>query len=310
MIAQVNHTPRVDPMLPAVMPLLGAAEAAAALGACLRLQREGTTVEAELSASLNAVLDALGVRDAVMALDAQEAAALLGLVEGFLAQAADSVATPGRSCWDHEDPRILNAQGNASARVAEVLQRSLVPSLGDDLTVRMESVDAAFLDVGTGIAALAVAICRVWPAVHVIGIDPWQPALALAREHVAAAGLQERIELRHTSAEELEDIEQFDLAWVPTFFIPNVALELTIARVHAALRPGGWATLGLYARPGNPLMDALADLRTVRQGGSLRQPQELATSLEHAGFSNVGIHSSGEWNLPIVFVAGQRSTTP
>jgi len=57
-------------------------------------------------------------------------------------------------------------------------------------------------------------------------------------------------------------------------------------------------------------MDALADLRTVRQGGSLRQPQEFATALNRAGFSNVGIHYDIEWNLPIVFVAGQRSATP
>jgi len=280
------------------------------VGAYLRLQRDGTTVEPELTASLHSVLDALGVRDALRALDAEETVARLGIIEGFLAQAADFVAHPGRRTWDHEDRNILSAQGHSSALVAAVLHGGLVPSLGDDLNLRMESANASFLDVGTGIAALAVAICRMWPTVHVTGIDPWQPALALAREHVAAAGLQERIELRHTGAEDLEDIEQFDLAWIPTFFIPSAALELTIARVHAALRPGGWATLGLYARPGNPLMDALADLRTVRQGGTLRQPQELATSLERAGFSSIGIHSSAEWNLPIVFVAGQRSTKP
>lgn len=302
----MSPTPGSDPVLPAAMPLLGAAEAAAALGACLRLRLEGTTVEPELAASMNAVVDALGVRDAVSALDPHETLARLGIVEGFLAQAADFVSSPGRRTWDHEDPRILSAQGHSSALVADLLHRAVVPSLGDDLSDRLERADASFLDIGTGIAALAVAVCRLWPSVLVVGIDPWQPALALAREQVATAGLEGRIELRHTTAEELEDIEQFDLAWVPTFFIPSAALEPALDRVHAALRRGGWVTLGLYARPGNPLMDALADLRTVRHGGSLGQPQEFATLLERAGFSNVGVHSSPEWSLPIVFVAGQR----
>ncbi len=35
----------------------------------------------------------------------------------------------------------------------------------------------------------------------------------------AAAGMQERIELRDASAEALDDEAQHDLAWVPTFFI-------------------------------------------------------------------------------------------
>ncbi len=63
-----------------------------------------------------------------------------------------------------------------------------------------------------------------------------------------------------------------------------------ITCVHAALRPGGWATLGRYARTGHPLMDAVADLRTLRQGGSLRTAQELAASLERAGFAGVATH--------------------
>lgn len=306
----MNDTSPTDQILPAAVPLLGAAEAAAALGASLHLRRDGTTVQPELSARLDAVLDALGVRDALKALDAHETAALLGIVEGFLTQAADFVARPGRSAWDHEDSRILMAQGHTSALVAAVLQRFVLPSLGEDLTTRMESAGASFLDVGAGVAALAVAMCRLWPSLQVVGIDPWEPALVLAQQQVAAAGLQERIELRQTTAEALEDCDEFDLAWVPTFFIPSAVLEQAIGRVHAALRPGGWAILGLYARPGNPFIDALADLRTVRQGGSLRTPQELATSLKHAGFSDTGIHFGAEWNLPVVFVTGRRSVAP
>ena len=295
-----------DRVLTAAIPLLGAAEAAAALGASLRLRRDGTTIDSELSACLEAVLDALGIWDAVSALDTDDTVALLGLVEGFLTQAADFVAHPDRSAWDHEDPSILLAQGHTSALVASLLQRFVLPALSDELNARMAQPDGAFLDVGTGVAALAIAMCRLWPSLHVVGIDPSAHALALAREQVAAADADGQVELRQASVEDLEDAEQFDLAWVPTFFISGAVLEQAIARVHTALRPGGWATLGSYARPGVPFIDALADLRTVRQGGALRTPHELAASLTSAGFCDVAIHASADWRPPMVFVAGRK----
>lgn len=170
----------------------------------------------------------------------------------------------------------------------------------------MAQPGTAFLDVGTGVAALAIAMCRLWPSLQVVGIDPSEHALALAREHVAAADANGQVELRQASVEDLADAEQFDLAWVPTFFISGAVLEHAIARVHTALRPGGWAALGLYARPGVPFIDALADLRTVRQGGAQRTPHELAASLMNAGFSDVAIHSSADWTPPMVFVAGRK----
>jgi SAM-dependent methyltransferase len=295
-----------DRVLRAAVPMIGGAEALAALGASLRLRRDGSTVDPELAASLEAVVDALGLGGAVNALDDHETIALLGLVEGFLAQAADFVIAPDRAGWDHEEPSILRAQGHTSALIASVWRRFVVPSLGPDLTRRLDRPGAALLDVGVGVAALSVALCRSWPSLRVVGVDPWEPALVLAREHVAEAGLEERIELRQMAAETLEDAEAYDVAWVPTFFIRDAALERVIERVHAALRRGGWAILGLYARPGDPLRDALADLRTLRQGGSLLSPAQAAARLERAGFCDVDVHYDAAWEVPVVYVAGRR----
>ncbi len=71
-------------------------------------------------------------------------------------------------------------------------------------------------------------------------------------------------------------------------------------------RAAGWATFALYARPGDPFADALADLRTVRQGGALIAPHEVAALLEDAGFCDVDAVFDAAWQLPIVFVAGRR----
>lgn len=293
-------------VLKVAVPLLGAAEAAAALGASLRVRRDGTAVAPELAARLDGVLGALGVREAVDALDDHDVKAVLGIVEGFLAQAADFVVRPGRDGWDHDQPSILLAQGHSSVLVAEALHRFVVPELGDELGQRLAEPDAAFLDVGAGVAALAIAVCRLWPSLRVVALEPWDPALAIAHDEVAAAGLQERVEVRDGVIEELADEAAFDFAWLPTMFIARPALEPAMERLLATLRPGGWATFGLYARPGDPFRDALADLRTVRQGGALISPQEVAELLEHAGFADVGVHSKPEWQPPVVYVAGRR----
>ncbi len=302
-------TPAPTQVMTVAMPLIGMTEALSALGAALRLRRGDAEITPEMGACLDGVLDAIGVRGAVDALDDQQAEGLLGIVHGLIAQAADFVMRPDRSGWDHTDPSVLVSQGNSSVMCAIALKRHVVPALGGDLAGRLDEPGASFLDVGAGVAALSIAACGLWPSLRVVGVDPWEPALELARESIATAGLGERIELRPTVAEAIEDADDFDLAWVPTFFMPPAALEGVVQRTLAALRPGGWVTLGLYARPGDPFRDALADLRTVRQGGTLLTLPDAAAILERAGFCDVGVHFDAEWGLPVVFVAGQRAAS-
>jgi SAM-dependent methyltransferase len=223
----------------------------------------------------------------------------------LLAQAADFVIHPGRTSWDHTHASILLAQGHMSTLLAEMFQRLVVPSLGGDLATRVKT-GATFLDVGVGVAALSVALCRIWPTLRVVGVDPWRPALELARQQVAAARLEDRIELRAGVVESLQDSARYDLAWLPTFFISGAVLEPALERLHAALRPDGCAILGLYARPEDPLMAAVADLRTVRQGGVVHTPQEMATLLARAGFSDVDVVVDTVLKAPVVFVTGRR----
>jgi len=296
----------VDRVLAVGVPLLVSAEAAAAVGASLRRRHEGVAVDAALAARLDAVLDALGILDAVESLSEREMVGLSGLFESFLGQSAALADNPARTAWEHSDPPILLAQGRASALMAAHLQNFVVPALGSDLRRRLEQPRASFLDVGTGVAAFAIAMCQLWPELRVVGIDPWDSVLELAREQVAAAGLVDRIDLRQTAVEALEDRDRHDLAWVPTFFIPEAVVERAIERVHAALRPGGYAILGLYVRPDDPVRSALADLRTVRHGGILRTPGELETLLSAVGFEDVKEVFDPAWGSPLTFVTGRR----
>ncbi|MEY2514313.1 MAG: hypothetical protein QOJ89_1671 [bacterium] len=289
----------------AAMPLLGGAEAVAAIGAAMRLRLDGAEAAPELVARLDAVLDALGIRAAVDELSEPEMAGLAALFEGYLAQATDLVVTPQRAGWDHDQSSILMTQGNLSALLAGIFQGHVLPRL-DGAAASLDRPGASFLDIGAGVAALSVAICRTWPNVRVTAVDPWDRALELARDVIAAAGMGERIELRPVGAEQLEDEGEHDVAWVPTFFIPATALGPVFERVLAALRPGGWMIAGLYARPDNPLAAALAGLRTVRQGGTQQTAQEIVELLERAGYDDVLVHFDAAWRAPVEFVAGRR----
>lgn len=128
----------------------------------------------------------------------------------------------------------------------------------------------------------------------------------LGRANVTAAGLDDRITLRTDRVEELTDTAAFDLAWMPAPFLPRAVLNAAAPRVAASLRPGGWLVLGRYAAPADPLAEAIADLRTVRGGGTRLTDEEAIDLLERAGLASVRAVPS-DWPFPIRFVAGQRA---
>jgi ubiquinone/menaquinone biosynthesis C-methylase UbiE len=59
------------------------------------------------------------------------------------------------------------------------------------------------LDVGTGTAQIPIELCRQSPAARVVGVDLAEHMLAVARENVRRAGLDERLEVRLCDAKRL-----------------------------------------------------------------------------------------------------------
>jgi predicted O-methyltransferase YrrM len=134
---------------------------------------------------------------------------------------------------------------------------------------------------------MSIEMARLWPALRIVGIDPWAPALSIAAERVAAAGLADRIELRHQAGEQLADIEAFDLAWIPSVFVPEAAIDAVVRRVRAALRPGGWLLFPMLRADGDPLAASLARLRTAMFGGFAAVPERIQGLLREHGFAEV-----------------------
>jgi precorrin-6B methylase 2 len=286
-----------DELMELTNRLLVSANALAALAARLRLDQLGTDGDAAVRAQLDRVTDVLGVREQLDALDPGERAVLLAFARSYLAQGLDLVDDPApEGAWTHGDPALLQAQGSASAVVATLLTRlELVPP------------GARILDIGTGVARLATAFCTVSPDATVVGIDPWPPALELARRNVAAAGLQSRVTLVETTIQDFENRDGFDLAWLPSFFIPEAALDDAFVRVYELLRPGGRVVVGVtFADESEPLAQTTDDLITVRSGGSVLRVGDAIARLTRAGFGAVR-ELERTWNPPVRFVVGERA---
>jgi len=297
---QTAHATASDELMDTVARLTAAAEALAAVGTRARAQAEGLPVPEAVAERLDAVCAALGVD--VAAVDPDRLAIAAAGIRAFFLQAGDLLADPARAPgWTYTDAAVLENQGRLSAVIAERIA-ALAPQL-DGLA--LDRPGAAVCDVGAGIAALSVALCRRWPALRVVGLEPWEPAMSLAAATVAASEVADRIELRAARVEDLADRDAFDAIWLPLPFLAPAAVPAGLRRCLEALRPGGWMLAGLYAAPADPLASALVDLRTVRSGGRPYTPAEAARLLAQAGYAAVAaLERQGQ--APVRFVVGRR----
>ena len=99
---------------------------------------------------------------------------------------------------------------------------------------------ATILDLATGTGDLAIMLARKCPQSAVTGIDLSEQMLAIGRQKVSQAGLEQRITLMQGDAENLpaED-NSFDAVTV-AFGVRNFEdIARGVAEIHRILHPGG-----------------------------------------------------------------------
>jgi predicted O-methyltransferase YrrM len=284
----------IQEVMAAMARLQAAAEALAAVGARAAVT-ESDGFPSEVAGAVDNVLTAAGVPD-LSELPPPQRAMVAAFARSAFGQAANLLAEPTRSVgWSYTDPAVLEGQGRASMIAPTVLAQS---GEFDDVT--------SFLDVGTGVGWLAVGAAEVWPNSTIVGIDTWEPSLERARTNVAGAGVADRIELRNQEVTDLTDRDRFDLTWVPSFFLTRDVVATAFERIFAATRPGGQIVVARYDPPPDPLADATLRLRTIRDGGSWLETDEIVELLCEADWTDVRVVAK-TGPAPLTFVAGRKA---
>lgn len=220
----------------------------------------------------------------------------MAFASSYMHQTVELMAEPQRpNAWSHGDPTILQAQGAASAVVAAIIAQAGMGAPG----IRV-------LDIGTGVAGLAVAFCMEFPKSTVVGIDPWEPALALARTNVVDAGLDDRIALHCVTIQDFDDNQGFDLIWMPSFFIPESVLGEAFARSQHLLRPDGSLVVGVIDGPDDPVAAAVDAVITVRSGGAVLTAEQAMDQLVTSAFTDVR-EVDRTWKAPLRLVRAKQN---
>jgi hypothetical protein len=266
-----------------VRQLMHSGDQGAWINAAVALALAGVGPEAHLRAAADLLRSFAVDVDADMgeldrgAVAAQAAAPLL--------QTAAVVRGDGH-VWESQSDEALLAQGRTSAQGAAAMVRfGLVRLAG--LAEALARPGAMMLDVGTGVAALAVAYAELFPELTVVGLDVLPRVLTLAAGTVAASQVADRVVLREQDVATLDEEATYALAWLPAPFIPEAALRAGMPRVARAMVPGGWVMLG-HGKYGEVAADnAITRFKTVVYGGTALDDEQAQRLLRDAGLSEV-----------------------
>jgi precorrin-6B methylase 2 len=221
--------------------------------------------------------------DGIDTLDESERSTLINVINMGFAEAGELLNNPGRSQgWQVTDPVLLQTQGRSSGQVFWRIR-----ALAVDRPLLQEALQGRFLDVGTGVAGIALEAARTCPTLKIDGIDIWEPALALAHENVKDSPYSDRIAISKLDVTELPEAPQYSLVWLPTMFMRRAVVEIALDRITAALRPNAYVIAARYTVPAAPEAAAFTALRTFRSGGEPIAQAEMEDMLRRRGLVDV-----------------------
>jgi precorrin-6B methylase 2 len=277
--------------------IAGHVQTFAAIGAALRLhqakQQADPAVQARLLAAVEAVLPG-----ALDGLNPQQISDALAYVTFQIGEATDLLHNADRHPgWPLRDPTVLQALGQASRQNV----RSIV-ALATERPRLAASLAGRFLDVGTGVGAMALEVAEQCPSAQVVGLDVWEPSLALAHANVAASPHAARIEIRAQDVTKLDELAAYTLAWLPAPFMARPVVEAALDRLAVALAPNGHLVVGLFATPTDKAGAAFIALRIVRSGGYVWDAADVEQQLVTRSFVDVETSVMP----PTCFIIGRR----
>jgi SAM-dependent methyltransferase len=263
------------------------AAALTALAAVLDEKTSGNALDPDTAQRIAELLAVVGAADLLKDVGPSEALGALAQIRAMYLLDSKLMFEKTRTRkWDHVEPEILESVGDVARIVhAQTVTREIVPGC-EGLAERFRA-GAAMLDVGVGVGRSAIALAQMWPGLRIVGIDPWQRSLRLARENVDRAGLADRIELREQGIESFDDRAEYDYVYFANTFIPERFTRPGLKRALNALRPGGWISIGAANESAPAAPKALFRLRETQWGGPVWNSAQAESALAEAGFVEV-----------------------
>jgi len=179
----------------------------------------------------------------------------------------------------------------------------LSPGGPEEIDRMLDGLDlrgARLLDIGCGSGGITVALARDHGAAAVVGIDVEAPACDHARRRVAAAGLADRIEIRHVDPGPLPlDDDTVDVVFSKDAIVHIADKDMLAREVFRVVRRGGWfvASDWLIAHDGQPSPQMAEYLIAEDLGFGMASPDRYRRALEDAGFVDVVLRNRNAWYL-------------
>ncbi|MEO1001125.1 MAG: methyltransferase, partial [Pseudomonadota bacterium] len=212
---------------------------------------------------------------------------LMGQIEDALADRLPPEATASYAEW-FKDPEAAATYSRSQHAGSLGPARSL--ARGVDL-----SAAKTLLDVGGGTGAFAITLAQAFPELHVTVVD-FQNVAALGRDHVAEAGLSDRITYREGDGLEAAWPAGQDAILMSYLFsgVPGEAHPRLIARAFEHLAPGGRLMIHDFMVEAGRTGPKLAALWQLQHTAFTPQARSLDTgwlssTLTEAGFAEVSV---------------------
>jgi predicted nicotinamide N-methyase len=153
------------------------------------------------------------------------------------------------------------------------------------------------LDIAAGHGLFGITIAQKNPKAEIVAVD-WAPVLAVAREHAAAAHVQDRYRTLAGDAFRTDFGTGYDVALVTNFLhhFDQPTCTNFLRKVHAALKPAGRVVVLEFVpnpdrvSPPIPARFSLTMLAGTTSGDAYTFG-ELTEQLQGAGFGNVSRHA-------------------
>lgn len=161
-----------------------------------------------------------------------------------------------RQMFDSIAPAYDRLNHILSAQIDKIWRRRVVQFVRGVVPTKPQ-----ILDLATGTGDLAIAMLSGINDAQVVGVDPSEGMLDVARRKVAALGVEQSILLRQESAEALSfEGGVFDVVTV-AFGVRNYTdLEAGLREMVRVTRPGGWIVVLEFSTPPNRVFRAFYQL--------------------------------------------------